>query len=315
MENKNQEKELDLLDLIKICFGFFKDYILKPLAVLVKIAFKRWYILFAAVLIGVVVSVVVPKYIIKENKAELILKNNVSISSSYIKEVEVLSSMNRARLANLLQVEPEVLENLVALKPHMVISSDSSLINYMVDEQDIMKADNSKYRVHPSMFSIEILSKDTASLPIFAEAVIDYINERSSFSDLNTRRITTMRNELRTFKNEIQILDSLRYIQYFTNDANQVVLGTSGETFNIKDKNQWIQSDLMNLKSRVIGLETKLGSDTLAIDKVTTLSMSDVYNNHPFKTAPKYCIFLLVFSYILVLLYEFKGNIKEWLKK
>ena len=315
MENKNQEKELDLLDLIKICFGFFKDYILKPLAVLVKIAFKRWYILFAAVLIGVVVSVVVPKYIIKENKAELILKNNVSISSSYIKEVEVLSSMNRARLANLLQVEPEVLENLVALKPHMVISSDSSLINYMVDEQDIMKTDNSKYRVHPSMFSIEILSKDTASLPIFAEAVIDYINERSSFSDLNTRRITTMRNELRTFKNEIQILDSLRYIQYFTNDANQVVLGTSGETFNIKDKNQWIQSDLMNLKSRVIGLETKLGSDTLAIDKVTTLSMSDVYNNHPFKTAPKYCIFLLVFSYILVLLYEFKGNIKEWLKK
>ena len=315
MENKNQEKELDLLDLIKICFGFFKDYILKPLAVLVKIAFKRWYILFAAVLIGVVVSVVVPKYIIKENKAELILRNNVSISSSYIKEVEVLSSMNRARLANLLQVEPEVLENLVALKPHMVISSDSSLINYMVDEQDIMKTDNSKYRVHPSMFSIEILSKDTASLPIFAEAVIDYINERSSFSDLNTRRITTMRNELRTFKNEIQILDSLRYIQYFTNDANQVVLGTSGETFNIKDKNQWIQSDLMNLKSRVIGLETKLGSDTLAIDKVTTLSMSDVYNNHPFKTAPKYCIFLLVFSYILVLLYEFKGNIKEWLKK
>ena len=67
MENKNQEKELDLLDLIAIFWNFLKSYFFKPLAALLKIAFKRWYVLLGAVLLGLVVSVVVPKCIIKKN--------------------------------------------------------------------------------------------------------------------------------------------------------------------------------------------------------------------------------------------------------
>lgn len=315
MENKNQEKELDLLDLIAIFWNFLKSYFFKPLAALLKIAFKRWYVLLGAVLLGLVVSVVVPKCIIKKNKAEIILKNSVAISPSYIKEIEGLSEMNRSRLASILQLDEELLKNLVALKPHRVISSDSTLINYSVDVEDIMTKDNSKYKIHPHMFALEVLASDTASLSIFADAVIDYLNERSSFSVLNERRLSVMRSELITFKNEIKILDSLRYIQYFTTDANQVVLGSSGETFNIKDKNQWIQSDLMNLKSRVIGLENKLSSDTLAVEKITALSISDIYNNHPLKTAPKYCVLLFVLAFISVVLYEYKGKIVEWLKK
>ena len=315
MENNNQEKELDLLDLIAIFWNFLKSYFFKPLAALLKIAFKRWYVLLGAVLLGLVVSIVVPKCIIKKNKAEIILKNSVAISPSYIKEIEGLSEMNRSRLASILQLDEELLKNLVALKPHRVISSDSTLINYSVDVEDIMTKDNSKYKIHPHMFALEVLASDTASLSIFADAVIDYLNERSSFSVLNERRLSVMRSELITFKNEIQILDSLRYIQYFTTDANQVVLGSSGETFNIKDKNQWIQSDLMNLKSRVIGLENKLSSDTLAVEKITALSISDIYNNHPLKTAPKYCVLLFVLAFISVVLYEYKGKIVEWLKK
>lgn len=315
MENKNQEKELDLLDLIAIFWNFLKSYFFKPLAALLKIAFKRWYVLLGAVLLGLVVSVVVPKCIIKKNKAEIILKNSVAISPSYIKEIEGLSEMNRSRLASILQLDEELLKNLVALKPHRVISSDSTLINYSVDVEDIMTKDNSKYKIHPHMFALEVLASDTASLSIFADAVIDYLNERSSFSVLNERRLSVMRSELITFKNEIKILDSLRYIQYFTTDANQVVLGSSGETFNIKDRNQWIQSDLMNLKSRVIGLENKLSSDTLAVEKITALSISDIYNNHPLKTAPKYCVLLFVLALISVVLYEYKGKIVEWLKK
>ena len=71
----------------------------------------------------------------------------------------------------------------------------------------------------------------------------------------------------------------------------------------------------MNLKSRVICLENKLSSDTLAVEKITALSISDIYNNHPLKTAPKYCVLLFVLALISVVLYEYKGKIVEWLKK
>jgi hypothetical protein len=315
MENKNQEKELDLLDLLAIFWNFFKSYFFKPLCLVIKICFKRWYVLFAAVLLGIVMSIVVPKFIITKYNAEIILKNNVAISTSYIKEIEGLSEMNRGRLATILQLDNETLKSLVQLRPHRVISVDSTLINYTVDKEDVTKGENHKYKIHPSMLALEVMAKDTASLSIFADAVINYLNERSSFSILNDRRISSMKSELKTYQKEIEVLDSLRHIQYFTSDANQVVLGTSGETFNIKDKNQWIQSDLMNLKSRVISLETKLESDTLAVEKVTSLMISDIYNNHPIKTAPKYCIFFFVLAFISVLYLEYKGNIKEWLKK
>ena len=317
MENKNQEKELDLLDLIKIFWDFCKSYIFKPLSVVIKVCVRKWYIFMIAIILGLVLSICIPNFIVKENKAEIILRNNVAISPSYIKEVEGLSRMNRGRLANIVEIGQETLKDLVALKPHRVISEDSTLLNYMIDTEDIMNSVESaqKYRMHSQMFAIEVLAKDTASLSIFADAVINYLNERSSFSILNDRRISSMKSELKTYQKEIEVLDSLRHIQYFTSDANQVVLGTSGETFNIKDKNQWIQSDLMNLKSRVISLEIKLESDTLAVEKVTSLMISDIYNNHPIKTAPKYCIFFFVLAFISVLYLEYKGNIKEWLKK
>ena len=315
MENKNQEKELDLLDLIKIFWNLLEKYLFRPLAIVVKICFKRWKVFLGAIILGVVLSIVVPTCILKKNKADVILKNSVAISSSYIKEIEGLSEMNKGRLASILQLDEETIKKLVKLKPHKVISADSTLVNYVVDEKDNVGAEEDKFKIHPHMFALEVLAKDTVSLSILADAVIDYLNERSSFSLLNKRRLSVMRSELITFKNEIEVLDSLRYIQYFTNDANQVVLGTSGETFNIKDKNQWIQSDLMALKSRVIGIENKLANDTLAVEKVTSLTISDIYGNHPLRTAHKYCIVLFALSLLIVLLYEYKGNINDWLKK
>jgi hypothetical protein len=124
-----------------------------------------------------------------------------------------------------------------------------------------------------------------------------------------------MRSELKTFKDEVKVLDSLRYISYFTNEANKVVLGTSGETFSINDKNQWIQKDLMLLKSKVINLEQTLKNDTLAVEQVTTLSISDIYENHPLKTAPKYAIVFFLLSYVMVICIEYKKNILDWIKK
>ena len=316
MENKNQETELDLLDLIKIFWNFLVAYVFKPLIVVIKIGLRRWYVLFAAVVLATLISVLVPSLILKTHKAEIILLNKVSASSTCIKDIEGLSEMNKNRLASLLNIEESVLENLVALKPHRVISADSLFVDYFIDEKDVMKdTKKSDYKVHPSLFSLEILSKDTASLSVFTEAIINYLNNQSSISILNERRLSIMRSELRTFKNEVEVLDSLRYIQYFTNDANQVVLGTSGETFSIKDKNQWIQSDLMGLKSRVISLEQSLKNDTLAVEKLTELSIPEVYKNHPIRTAPVYCAILFLLSYVLIICFEYKDNIKKWVEK
>ena len=198
--------------------------------------------------------------------------------------------MNRDRLSDILEIDNETLQQLVAIKPHKVISKDSTFTSYEVDTKDIFDNVSKEYKAHPSLFALEIISKDTAYLAPFTDAVLHYLNEKSSV--VNERRLSVMRSELKTFTNEVAVLDSLRRIQYFTNDANQVVLGTSGETFNIKDKNQWIQNELMNLKSRVIKLDETLKNDTLAVEPL-----------------------LFILTYIVLIFCEYKKDLKAWIKE
>lgn len=310
-----ENKELDLLDLIKICWNILVKYIFKPIALIIKLGFKRWYILLVAVILGISLSVIMPCVFVKKNKSEIILKNNVGGTPVIIKEIEVLASLNRDRLSELIEIDKETLKNLVEIKPHKIISKDSTFATYKVDSKDSYGEYSEEYKVNPNLFALEVLSKDTSYLSVFTDAVLKYINEKSSFATINERRLSVMRSELKTFKDEVKVLDSLRYISYFTNEANKVVLGTSGETFSINDKNQWIQKDLMLLKSKVINLEQTLKNDTLAVEQVTTLSISDIYENHPLKTAPKYAIVFFLLSYVMVICLEYKKNILDWIKK
>ena len=310
-----ENKELDLLDLIKICWNILVKYIFKPIALIIKLGFKRWYILLVAVILGISLSVIMPFVFVKKNKSEIILKNNVGGNPVIIKEIEVLASLNRDRLSELIEIDKETLKNLVEIKPHKIISKDSTFATYKVDSKDSYGEYSEEYKVNPNLFALEVLSKDTSYLSVFTDAVLKYINEKSSFATINERRLSVMRSELKTFKDEVKVLDSLRYISYFTNEANKVVLGTSGETFSINDKNQWIQKDLMLLKSKVINLEQTLKNDTLAVEQVTTLSISDIYENHPQKTAPKYAIVFFLLSYVMVICLEYKKNILDWIKK
>lgn len=310
-----ENKELDLLDLIKICWNLLVKYIFKPIALIIKLGFKRWYILLVAVILGISLSVIMPCVFVKKNKSEIILKNNVGGNPVIIKEIEVLASLNRDRLSELIEIDKETLKNLVEIKPHKIISKDSTFATYKVDSKDSYGEYSEEYKVNPNLFALEVLSKDTSYLSVFTDAVLKYINEKSSFATINERRLSVMRSELKTFKDEVKVLDSLRYISYFTNEANKVVLGTSGETFSINDKNQWIQKDLMLLKSKVINLEQTLKNDTLAVEQVTTLSISDIYENHPLKTAPKYAIVFFLLSYVMVICLEYKKNILDWIKK
>lgn len=310
-----ENKELDLLDLIKICWNLLVKYIFKPIALIIKLGFKRWYILLVAVILGISLSVIMPCVFVKKNKSEIILKNNVGGNPVIIKEIEVLASLNRDRLSELIEIDKETLKNLVEIKPHKIISKDSTFATYKVDSKDSYGEYSEEYKVNPNLFALEVLSKDTSYLSVFTDAVLKYINEKSSFAIINERRLSVMRSELKTFKDEVKVLDSLRYISYFTNEANKVVLGTSGETFSINDKNQWIQKDLMLLKSKVINLEQTLKNDSLAVEQVTTLSISDIYENHPQKTAPKYAIVFFLLSYVMVICLEYKKNILDWIKK
>lgn len=321
MENNKQEKELDLLDLIRAFWNFLVDFVFRPLGVIVKIGVRRWHILLISILVGIFFSIMIPNVLYKKHKSEIIVKNYVATSSAFMEELQTLSKMNRTDLSSLLDMEDvEGINNLIGFKPHYVIAYDTLLMNYTVDRDDeyIDKAmDEEDQLIHPTLFSLEVLAKDDSCLNYYTDAILKYLNTKSKFLvKMNENRLATYRQNLVTYKNEMKVLDSLRNLQYFTKDMNKVVLGISGETINLKDQNnKWIQEKIMFLKSEIVRIEQTLENESVVVEPLTSITTKEIYENHPFRTLHKYALFFFALSYICIIISEFRGNIREWINQ
>ena len=68
---QKQEKELDLLDIIRLICGFLKKYFFYPMITVIKLGLRKWYFLLSAIIVGLVISFVMPK-VQKKCASELI---------------------------------------------------------------------------------------------------------------------------------------------------------------------------------------------------------------------------------------------------
>ena len=77
LETENTQKELDLIDLIKICWGWFVSYIWKPFLTLFRFAIRKWWVVLLSALVGFgisyAISTFLPRYV-----GTIIYENNVA---------------------------------------------------------------------------------------------------------------------------------------------------------------------------------------------------------------------------------------------
>ena len=158
--NKEPEKELDLIDLIRICGSF----VIKIISTLLKVGLKKWYILLGSVLLGVALSIIIPNYVIKRNRSEVFINNNASTSTRFISEIEAISALSRDTLSKMFDLDKEVANSLISIRAHRVLVYDKKYINTRVDKEDEYYKLEDGVLVHPNFFTVEMVSTDISSL-------------------------------------------------------------------------------------------------------------------------------------------------------
>ena len=119
------------------------------------------------------VAIVIPNYIVKRNKLEVMIRNNSSVSTAYIHEIETLSRLEPEKLSNLLELDKETLSNLVAVDMHRILVYDSLYVNTTIDYKDEFAVENLEKQTQ------EILIKTILTRIIYQFNTINKMKEKN----------------------------------------------------------------------------------------------------------------------------------------
>lgn len=309
--NKEPEKELDLIDLIRICGSF----VIKIVSTLLKVGLKKWYILLGSVLLGVALSIIIPNYVIKRNRSEVFINNNASTSTRFISEIEAISALSRDTLSKMFDLDKEVVNSLISIRAHRVLVYDKKYINTRVDKEDEYYKLEEGVLVHPNFFTVEMVSTDISSLEKLNISLLNYLNYNSQFTEINTNRIKALKKELNAYKHEVAMLDSIRVKKYLSSESNQQMnYGGASEFFFARggDDDENIKNSIIELNNKIIRIEGILENDTLAVEQGSTIKLTSTYLDGYAKTLIIYVAVCFALAYILIFLYSYKNEISEW---
>ena len=309
--NKEPEKELDLIDLIRICGSF----VIKIVSTLLKVGLRKWYILLGSVLLGVALSIIIPNYVIKRNRSEVLINNNASTSTRFISEIEAISALSRDTLSKMFDLDKEVVNSLISIRAHRVLVYDKKYINTRVDKEDEYYKLEEGVLVHPNFFTVEMVSTDISSLEKLNTSLLSYLNYNSQFTEINAKRIKALNKELKAYKHEIAMLDSIRVKKYLSSESNQQMnYGGASEFFFARggDDDENIKNSIIELNNKIIRIEGILENDTLAVEQGSTIKLTSTYLDGYAKTLIIYVAVCFALAYILIFLYSYKNEISEW---
>lgn len=312
---ENQERELDLLDIIKFISNAITKYILTPLSTIVKLGLRKWYVLLASVIVGVILSIVIPNYVVKRNKLEVMIRNNSSVSTAYIHEIETLSRLEPEKLSNLLELDKETLSNLVAVDMHRILVYDSLYVNTTIDYKDEFDKKKDYLMIHPNMFVLELTCKDVESLETINNSILNFINYKSPFAVENAKRISSLNKELQSYKKEILVLDSIRSKKFLSeNSKNQVSVNGFTELFSSEKKDsENIKNNIIELKQKIIVIEGILENNKTALELASTIKIIPIYSKGFLYTLAIYTITCFVLTYLAIILLVYRKNIIDWI--
>jgi hypothetical protein len=228
MEMEN--KEYDLLDLLKWCWGVLLQYVCRPLLFLIRFGFKQWKVLAVAAVFGVALSFILPACFYKKYSGSVLVGNNVCHTNDFINAVTSLQLEDRQVLAHKLNVPFDSLYKLQKVAAHYVYSRDSVGTGYNVNYKDV-----EKYTIYPikhNIFCLEVVATDSVFVREISEKVLDYISNEAYVKSANELRISSIKRNIEVLKEEIVMMDSLRKIEYF--EKSRKILETMKQLY------QWV---------------------------------------------------------------------------
>ena len=304
MENN---KEYDLLDLIKWCWSVFVQYVWRPLVFLCRFGLKKWYFLLAAALFGVLLSVLLPLCIIKKYSGTMLVQAHVGQSSDYVNLLSVLNEEDRLLMSQKLNMPVSDLTSLVRILPHYVYPMDSLGVGYDINFDD--EDGFSKYPVLRSVFCVEVEAYDSLFLRNISQSIINYLQNDDYVKTSNEIRLHNVHNNIAVLKNELVMLDSLRKIEYLEKSRKSIAVPNSQTGVMMQQQTRLMHDDIIGLSARLSSFENILVYNKEPLKVITPMSIGALPLNHWTKKFIKYALICVALTYVGLLVWNFRKEI------
>lgn len=241
----NEPKELDLIDIIKLCIKAVKkciDMFKRAIISILRINIKYWYILLTFIVAGACIAFLTRPQ--EQKCASFHLKTFFVPAQSVINNINYLNNKidgkGNAKLANMLCVPQKDVKNITNIYACAVYDINGDGIPDKDNINDTSKVPM-KYALH-----VFINSEGYCDFEVIKNALISYNNKDKSITEVSKYNYETQMYELNGYESEIRKIDSARAqiasSGKFSIDKSGESMQFAGDPFSIKEMQNIIET-------------------------------------------------------------------------
>ena len=241
----NEPKELDLIDIIKLCIKAVKkciDMFKRAIISILRINIKYWYILLTFIVAGACIAFLTRPQ--EQKCASFHLKTFFVPAQSVINNINYLNNKidgkGNAKLANMLCVPQKDVKNITNIYACAVYDINGDGIPDKDNINDTSKVPM-KYALH-----VFINSEGNCDFEVIKNALISYNNKDKSITEVSKYNYETQMYELNGYESEIRKIDSARAqiasSGKFSIDKSGESMQFAGDPFSIKEMQNIIET-------------------------------------------------------------------------
>lgn len=305
METENTERELDLIDLIKICWGWFVSYICKPLLFLIRFAIKKWWVILLSAIVGFAISYCISTFFPRYT-GYVIYENNVGHSSDFINAIRPLAHTSPEYMASALDISENEAVNILAIAPHALYYKDTLRTLFYVDINDNAPKECIALS---NRFAIEVMTDDTMAFSHLQEGFVKYYSRNSFFSKKAESKAKTLDSNSKLARGEAEKLDELRV----KGGSSGGVVLSGGDVYSMVDPAA-ISREVVRLNELSVNQANALEYNSSVITVVSPLMINRIPINHFLFTYKEWVILSVIVGFALALCITYRKKIGEMIK-
>lgn len=240
-KTKLDNKEIDLLELLKRFFDFIGrsikvvlNFLLQVASYLLMFLFKKWIPIFVFVILGMAYGTY--KFYTGNHLvvSDMVIRNNEVANEDLITIIGELSvyaeQENVQVMAQRTGLDTVTAASIKFIEAYWFVDSDrDGVADYIDDKKEFNQVADTLLKRIKDDLNIRVKVTNPKLLPKVQEGVIYFLEDNNLLKRLNTHRLARLKNLIDKTATEIQELDSLQGYEYFDKDKRaELDLGKLG---------------------------------------------------------------------------------------
>lgn len=252
-----QQREMNLFDLCRAFFQWIGRccvWLWHLIARMLRLTFRQWWVVLIVIAACVTLGLYYARPANRMYKVNAIATLN-GVTNDIIRNE--YTSLNKANpkfgyqmLTQVLGLAPEVAYSVSHFQTFDVIDCLGDSIVDFVDYKNNVTRMDTNYVHMPHMLALQFRTKAPNTVPVVEQAVLQYLNSRPYVQQLYTVHRSNMEREARFHHDQLEKLDSLTSVFYFSQTPSQQVqlsAWTSGMILGSRDINLFLEDIYMEM--------------------------------------------------------------------